>query len=228
MYCSLQRRVILLSNIHLNPFVLLNSHTDPAEPLDGTGKYPSTFSTNTSTSIAFTSLPLTASRVSVSCNRPSPKADSWSLISTAGGYTTVSDCFSRPVSSRQAENVCAYCVYSGSVSSAPSSQILVEASQTRCMASLDNYIHFPFLSHHQPIRRLTREILWPLDCWNVWHRVFHLCPSHVQSRPNVRVRGYLAFWWSQIKICPVIQDPRSWILPFISHRRLCESPWVCT
>ncbi len=71
--------------VYLNPFVLLNSHTDPAEPLDGTGVYPNTLSTNTTTSIAVTSLPRIASNVMVSWRSPRPKADSCSLISTTGG-----------------------------------------------------------------------------------------------------------------------------------------------
>jgi hypothetical protein len=74
------------SSIYIKAFVLLNSHTDPAEPLEGKAVYPRTLSTNTNTAIADTSLNRSVSSVKVSWRSPSPKADSCNLISTIGGW----------------------------------------------------------------------------------------------------------------------------------------------
>ena len=73
-------------SIYIKAFVLLNSHTDPAEPLEGKAVYPRTLSTNTNTAIADTSLNRSVSSVKVSWRSPSPKADSCNLISTIGGW----------------------------------------------------------------------------------------------------------------------------------------------
>jgi hypothetical protein len=53
-------------SIYLKAFVLLNSQIDPAEPLEGKAVYPSTLSTNTSTTIADTCLKRSVSNVNVS------------------------------------------------------------------------------------------------------------------------------------------------------------------
>lgn len=153
--------------VYLNPFVLLNSHTDPAEPLDGTGVYPNTLSTNTSISIAVTSLPRIASNVMVSWRSPRPKADSCSLISTTGGCGGSLSAFDRSDSQDSTHSVT-----SADFSSTPALQILVQAGQTRSMTSVNDDSLSTFLPHHDPVGRLSGQLLWSRDCCQIWNQIW--------------------------------------------------------